>query len=453
MFPKKVTLQNGEHFGLIDIGSSCLRLVVYRLEHGYPHILINQRVWTALAKEKSAENFKITEAEILSLKTGLRQFYTVCSNAKCTHVMCFATSALREAINGVDVAQYLSEETGIDVVIIDGQREAELAAFGGYMSVPHAKGMVMDLGGGSLDICASDDQTKSYTFPLGVLRLKTLSANSAEKAKSIVEQSLILEKKFSKNAKGALVILGSGMKTLAQLHMQNVSYPMKITQSYTVNSQEMKAFCQQIVEGNILEGFQGLFSKYKDILPYRAAALLAVLEQGDFQSVVFANYGIREGVLLKALAFDIHNFDPLCLFAEGMAQRDGHGASYAGKMSLILEKLFPDIPARYLRTAACFSHICWREHSAQRAHRAFDAVYWAPYVGCDHRHRAWLALSAYFSYTSEIDESLLEMCPQTLTLEDLRQAESLGHVIRKIRTCDPALTGDFSDLERYSSLI
>lgn len=100
MFPKKVSLADGALFGLIDIGSSMMRLVVYRMENGYPHIFINQRIWTALAKNKGSGIFKIDDAGISNLKKGLEQFVEVCSDAKCLEIQCFATSALREAENG-----------------------------------------------------------------------------------------------------------------------------------------------------------------------------------------------------------------------------------------------------------------------------------------------------------------------------------------------------------------
>ncbi|MGZ3904734.1 MAG: Ppx/GppA phosphatase family protein, partial [Bacteroidia bacterium] len=90
-------------------------------------------------------------------------------------IKALATSAIREAENGLEFANAIKKLTGIEISIISGDKEAELIYFGNRMAVdlddePH---LIMDIGGGSTEfIIANKNQVFfKQSYKLGVARL------------------------------------------------------------------------------------------------------------------------------------------------------------------------------------------------------------------------------------------------------------------------------------------
>lgn len=93
-------------------------------------------------------------------------------------IKAFATSAFRDSSNGREFAGVIRAETGIDVEIIDGEREAELVCKGVRESVLiyNEKILICDIGGGSVEliITGKSDIHWLKSFNLGVVRLKEM---------------------------------------------------------------------------------------------------------------------------------------------------------------------------------------------------------------------------------------------------------------------------------------
>ncbi|MDR3235192.1 MAG: hypothetical protein LBT48_00490 [Prevotellaceae bacterium] len=86
-----------------------------------------------------------------------------------------ATSAVREAKNGVDFAQFIEKEYHISVQIISGDREAELICKGIRQGAPLTGEpvLMLDIGGGSNEFIIANDKEMFWkqSFPLGMARL------------------------------------------------------------------------------------------------------------------------------------------------------------------------------------------------------------------------------------------------------------------------------------------
>src|SRR5690606_26087128 len=90
-------------------------------------------------------------------------------------LLAFATSAVREAANGPRVLQRVREETGVDLRTLAGEDEARLTflAVRRWFGWSAGKLLVVDIGGGSLEIAAGADEDPELAFslPLGAGRL------------------------------------------------------------------------------------------------------------------------------------------------------------------------------------------------------------------------------------------------------------------------------------------
>jgi len=87
--------------------------------------------------------------------------------------MACATSAMREADNGLEVRKRIEERTGIHIQIIDGQKEAELVNNVVVQSLSEGQYIHIDVGGGSTELNLYHDRIKlnAKSFKLGSVRL------------------------------------------------------------------------------------------------------------------------------------------------------------------------------------------------------------------------------------------------------------------------------------------
>jgi exopolyphosphatase/guanosine-5'-triphosphate,3'-diphosphate pyrophosphatase len=100
-------------------------------------------------------------------------------------IKAYATSAMRDAKNGVKVAEKISRQTGIAIEIIDGEKEARIVY---ETHIEHELGqeadyMYMDVGGGSTQISLihSGQLIYSHSFNIGTVRMMNDKVYAKEK--------------------------------------------------------------------------------------------------------------------------------------------------------------------------------------------------------------------------------------------------------------------------------
>ncbi len=94
-------------------------------------------------------------------------------------IYAFATSAIRDAKNGLDFAKQMNQTFGIEIDIIPGDREAELIFKGVKESLSEVvsfeeRVLMMDIGGGSNEFIISDSSGILWkkSFPIGMARMR-----------------------------------------------------------------------------------------------------------------------------------------------------------------------------------------------------------------------------------------------------------------------------------------
>ncbi|MBU0657248.1 MAG: Ppx/GppA family phosphatase, partial [Alphaproteobacteria bacterium] len=155
---------------IIDIGSNSVRLVVYDGPRRIPFILFNEKVMAGLG----AALARTGQIEPEPMERGLRaaeRFAHLCRQMKVADIRCVATAAVRDATNGPEFIARAAA-MGLTVELLSGRQEAVGAAMGVLSGIPHADGIVGDLGGGSLELARIRDGQvhDTISLPLGVLR-------------------------------------------------------------------------------------------------------------------------------------------------------------------------------------------------------------------------------------------------------------------------------------------
>jgi exopolyphosphatase/guanosine-5'-triphosphate,3'-diphosphate pyrophosphatase len=71
-------------------------------------------------------------------------------------LQCVATAAVRDAENGPAFIA-AAAEAGLKIRLLSGEEEAEAAGYGVLSAIPDARGIAVDLGGGSLELAEVAD--------------------------------------------------------------------------------------------------------------------------------------------------------------------------------------------------------------------------------------------------------------------------------------------------------
>jgi exopolyphosphatase / guanosine-5'-triphosphate,3'-diphosphate pyrophosphatase len=161
--------------GVLDVGSNTVHLLVVDAYHG--------------AAPRSAHSYKteLRLAELLDdqgrigaggadrLATFVGEAVQVAEDKGVEEMLAFATSAIREAPNGDDVLELVRERSGVALEVLTGLEEARLTflAVRRWFGWSSGRLLVLDIGGGSLEVATGIDEEPDgvFSLPLGAGRL------------------------------------------------------------------------------------------------------------------------------------------------------------------------------------------------------------------------------------------------------------------------------------------
>lgn len=166
-------------YAAIDIGSNAVRLLIKRIEiaeNSQPHFtkMLLLRVplrlgFDVFSKEKISEQKEKNMIRLMKSYRHLMKIYNVNKYRAC------ATSAMRDAQNGMSIIKRIEKKTGIRIEIIDGQEEAKMIYNNHieYMEDRHGNYMYVDVGGGSTEInlLSQGQLVCSRSYNIGTVRM------------------------------------------------------------------------------------------------------------------------------------------------------------------------------------------------------------------------------------------------------------------------------------------
>ena len=161
--------------GVLDIGSNTVHLLVVDAHQGAaPLPAWKSKISLRLAEHLGADG-RIDDGAVDDLVDFARQAQATAEDLGVTEFLAFATSAIREAPNGLDVIERVREGAGLDVEVLSGPDEARLTflAVRRWFGWSAGRILVLDIGGGSLELASGADEEPdvALSLPLGAGRL------------------------------------------------------------------------------------------------------------------------------------------------------------------------------------------------------------------------------------------------------------------------------------------
>ncbi|GAA3845952.1 Ppx/GppA phosphatase family protein [Sphaerisporangium flaviroseum] len=161
--------------GVLDIGSNTVHLLVVDAHRGaQPLPAYSHKVELRLA-EHLHDGDKLSPEGERELRRFTEESLRIAEDKGVEDVMAFATSAVREAVNGEEVLARLRSATDVDVQVLSGQEEARLTflAVRRWFGWSSGRLLVLDIGGGSLEIASGIEEAPdvAISLPLGAGRM------------------------------------------------------------------------------------------------------------------------------------------------------------------------------------------------------------------------------------------------------------------------------------------
>jgi exopolyphosphatase/guanosine-5'-triphosphate,3'-diphosphate pyrophosphatase len=160
---------------VLDVGSNTVHLLVVDAHEGARPLPAHSDKAELRLAEHLTDDGHIDDTGQARLIECVQHALEVAEDRGTEDLVAFATSALRDAPNGPEVLAAVRDETGVDLEVLTGNDEARLTflAVRRWFGWSSGRLMVIDIGGGSLELAAGIDELPDAvaSLPLGAGRL------------------------------------------------------------------------------------------------------------------------------------------------------------------------------------------------------------------------------------------------------------------------------------------
>ena len=301
---------------VIDIGSNSGRMIVVRSPTGrHIETLAEARAPLRLASDLAATG-SLGPAAFDRTAATLDDFIAAARANGASRIIAVATAAVREASNGANFVERLTAHSGVDVEVIDGTREAEFAFLGAVNSLPVSSGVLLDVGGGSIELSRFHERKMdaAWTLPLGALLLTDGyltedPPSRGERRRLIDHVSETLEgaKLAPRSKSERLVGTGGTIRNLAKMDRRERSYPIGRLHGYVLALARVDELATLLSSRSLAKrtGLSGLNPDRADSIVAGALIVRTIMETLGAEELTVSGKGLREGIAIEALTGDM----------------------------------------------------------------------------------------------------------------------------------------------------
>jgi exopolyphosphatase/guanosine-5'-triphosphate,3'-diphosphate pyrophosphatase len=309
------------HVAVVDLGSNSWRLVIYSYGPDAP-----QEWWkqTDELYESVRIGSGMAATGALSADAMERGLETLAIFARFCHanglrdddVHVFATSAIRDASNRDGFLKRVHETTGYEVEVLSTKDEAHYGYVAAINSTTLADGVVLDIGGGSMQLIQVEGRLErgSVSLPIGAVRMTESFLSDGDPDRPVRKKDLqrlrehvageLAAAGWLGSHGGRLVGTGGAVRNLAaaaQRAQFGSSGGIDIgIQGFIVTAAALDELVETLAALPVAErrGVPGIKPGRGDIILAAAVALQTVVEIGGFDGIEATESGLRDGIFL-----------------------------------------------------------------------------------------------------------------------------------------------------------
>ena len=427
-------------FAVIDIGSNSVRLVVYESLKRAPYVIFNEKILCGLGRGLHYGGL-MQDSAMDSAIGSLKRFHLMLDKMSVKNFRVAATSAVREAQNGPEFIKRISAECHLDVAVISGEEEARLSGLGVLCALPHAHGIVGDLGGGSLELAKISDGNvmEQASFMIGPMKYQSLDGKTTSSPKKDIDEALTSLDWGAGNRSENFYAVGGSWRALAKIHIMEQGYFLNNVHHYIMSREECLELTGKLSKMHFAELTRYsayVSSRRLKVLSLSAYILNRLVKKLDSRCVVISGYGLREGLLFEAMDHNIRSLDPMLEACHDIAEKNGRFSEHGKRIQRWIDPLFldEDVELNRLRYAASIlSDVGWRGHPEYRPKKVLYEILYGRLLGVTHRGAAFIGMALYICYGGVPGGSETASVETLLQPGDIAYANRVGLVLRLVQ--------------------
>lgn len=294
----------------IDLGTNTARLLIAENKDGKLRTLHVEREIVRLGGGFTDDCGLSVEAWQRGLNC-MKKFASAMQRYHVEFLMASATSAVRDAVNGSAFVDRVKSDTGIQLVVIDGENEGRLTLDGvmSGLDMLHDSMLVLDIGGGSTEITIASHGVPSYinSLPLGVVRL-TEGFSTCESMRNRISSVLDHAAELMSTAGiqlphcSEMISTAGTATTLAAIQMEMQEYDSGLVNNFIISRHEIEIIFERLLRLSPSERLlvPGLEKGREDLIIAGILITTQFMDKFGFTRMKVSDYGLLEGLALAA---------------------------------------------------------------------------------------------------------------------------------------------------------
>jgi exopolyphosphatase/guanosine-5'-triphosphate,3'-diphosphate pyrophosphatase len=303
-----------ERLAAIDIGTNSIRCIIVEVDEKNGFRVLDDEKSTVRLGEGLSESGRISAKAWERARQGLLRMRKIIDGLGVNFIEAVATSAVRKAVNGVDFIAAMQAETGIQIRVISGDEEAQLATLSAlhHFDMFNTRYALIDIGGGSIEVITSvgDHIEEIYSMELGAV---FLTENFLKQDPIPGEDMKKLRKHLRRTIRNTLgeqdfapqCLIGSGgtITNIGSMVMAQRNEVYDTVHAYDVLHSEVVHLRAMLERKSCKErkAVAGLSQERADIIVAGVAAIDALMRYFGTNLLRINAGGIREGLIIRSL--------------------------------------------------------------------------------------------------------------------------------------------------------
>lgn len=293
-------------YGIIDIGSNTIRLVVYEVSDRSMNRVFNKKITAGLAGYISKDH-EMTKKGVRTAVSALLELRKITDGIHLEATSVFATAPLRNINNTTEVIEQIEEETGFAIKVLDGKQEATYGFVGLRRNTSLEEGIMLDIGGGSTEVVSfyKNEALTACSIPWGSLNLyRKYVQNIMPSETELQEMDRKMRKQLNKvelpkrSYHLPLCVEGGTARAVQKVLTEKAPEALHDGRYGRKYLRRMLKFYQENPKGFTDMILKIAPERIHTILP-GMVALNAAADVFDVKEIITVDYGVREGYLIR----------------------------------------------------------------------------------------------------------------------------------------------------------
>ena len=309
-----------QRVAVIDIGSNSTRMEVLQITADFDLRVVSEVKSLLRLQSRINSKGEFERRAINDLKRVIKDFSVIASASRVDIVRAVATASFRTARNATQVLEEIADITGIDIEVVSGDTEAHYGFLGAITALPVTDGLLVDIGGGSVELTSFRERRMSNAVSTGLGALRVTDEFLRHDPPRGVEiralrnhvRSILNDAKVPELPQDATIIgAGGTVRNIAKIDRANKGRTFSRLHAAVVSYQGLKRVIQDL---RLLSNAERL--SMSGLNPERAGNILGgALVMGEVarffgkRDFIVSGRGLREGMALAQIVRELPSIE------------------------------------------------------------------------------------------------------------------------------------------------